>query len=196
MSDWLKTDQGDLVYGPEILSITRNGPVIRIEFFTDPSLDYTYDDVAAAITAFDAYVAALTPTVLLSNLIPVMTSDTTPSGTASASSVSGDLRASYAFDRNASTRWVAGGAAPQWVSYQFDSIAQTALECYVVVHTGTASWTLEGSNDGAAWTVLDTQVAQSEVVATIASPAAYLYYRLNISASSATPQIRTFEIRG
>ncbi|MBS1566224.1 MAG: gliding motility-associated C-terminal domain-containing protein [Bacteroidetes bacterium] len=54
------------------------------------------------------------------------------------------------------------------------------------------NWTMEGSNDGSTWTTIDTRTnetfpsrAQTKVY-DIASPASYLYYRLNISAISGT----------
>jgi len=54
------------------------------------------------------------------------------------------------------------------------------------------AWTLHGSNDDSNWTLLDTQTAQTAWGAherrsySIASPAAYLYYKLTVTATNGT----------
>ena len=83
-------------------------------------------------------------------------------------------------------------ALPILAQYKFNTSSITAQ--YTLTSGNDAperdpkNWTLEASNDGAAWTTIDTRTNQSFASRTqtnvydIASPASYLYYRLNISA--------------
>lgn len=84
---------------------------------------------------------------------------------------------------------------PGWLQYLFGS-AQTAYGYSITSRSGFAdrapkTWTFEGSNNGSSWTTLDTQTNITSWTGgdtksyTIASPASYTYYRLNVSANNA-----------
>lgn len=117
--------------------------------------------------------------------VPIMTSNTTPEGIASASSDAGPGNEAFqAFDRNGGVEWVAAAGAPQWLQYEF--VANTLITDYRLVVLGVSDWTLQGSSDGISFTVLDTQVGVlSGGAFTLAAPGFYLFYRLDVSVSTA-----------
>ncbi|MGY5342922.1 discoidin domain-containing protein [Paenibacillus glucanolyticus] len=100
------------------------------------------------------------------NLIPAMTSDTTPQGVASTSSVMGSNVAYKAFDNLfTGNGWIAdsGNLTDQWLAYQF--VKPTILNKYTITvtyekSTAPKDWFLQGSNDGLNWDVLDTRTGQ------------------------------------
>jgi hypothetical protein len=111
---------------------------------------------------------------------------------------------SGAFDGVQSTSWVVA-AASGWLQYQLvtgktassykikavgDPIKTGVLTIYTPsANAAPKDWILKGSNDGSSWTNLDTQTEQTgwtvgeERTFTIASPASYTHYRLDISAN-------------
>lgn len=119
---------------------------------------------------------------------PAMTGSNTPSGFASANSNSST--AYLAFDQLTASSWASTTNNTGIIQYQFP--AAKTIRRYALRTSNTAvrtprSWTFDGSNDGSVWTVLDTQTnlslgTNSWFVYGIASPASYLYYRLNITA--------------
>lgn len=131
---------------------------------------------------------AVNPT---STLVPTMTSNTTPSGVASADNAANGA-AWYAFDTSTSTRWyTANTTLPHWIQYQFT--VQTTVASYSVLNVDDIlmrSWKFQGSNDGTNWTDLDVHTSDSSqsngvtVTYNLAAPATYQYFRLYITASS------------
>jgi hypothetical protein len=128
----------------------------------------------------------------LTALIPKMTSATTPSGEVSASSTYGTYYPYLSASQEIGLWITADGTHPQWWQYQFPS-AQTATHYELVTHTTltwvATAWTLQGSNNGSTWTDLDTRTSQGtslQAMYEIASPGSYSYYRLYITAGSAT----------
>ena len=131
--------------------------------------------------------------VLGTGQIPTMTSNTAPSGTASASSVSSYYPGDVAY-------YAMNGGTAGWLSNVSDSSPTLTYQfatgvtignyqvgsgtSSAVTVAGPHSWTLQGSNDGSTWTTLDTQSGQSWVgvgatkIYAIASPGSYTYYRL------------------
>lgn len=146
------------------------------------------------------------------NLVPQMTSNTTPSGVASASAeVFGFFLAWKAFDRNGGTYWQPHNSpgTPAWLRYQFTS-GQTVVR-YIITGVDPASspgqFTFEGSNDGTTWTVLNTQnvdvatwVANGSVMTfEFVNVTSYTYYRLNISTAASVftaPRMRELAMYG
>ncbi|AGC46580.1 hypothetical protein MYSTI_05300 [Myxococcus stipitatus DSM 14675] len=129
------------------------------------------------------------------SLVPVMTSATTPSGIASASSVfsSSSLYAAWkAFDGNYSFWLSAEGQTPAWLAYQFPEGPKTVHRYAITYSNGSIltrapkDWTLQGWN-GAAWVVVDTRTQQTGWASplrrefNVASPGAYVKYRLNVT---------------
>jgi len=132
------------------------------------------------------------------DLIPDMTSNTAPSGTASASdTIGGDRIAFRAFDdsnvdANTDCWHSANVAHPHWVRYQFTS-AKTIAKYTVSARDGGTNapedFTFEGSDNGSDWDVLDTisgedtWASQETKTYYVDTPASYTYYQLNISKS-------------
>ncbi|WP_342374822.1 SBBP repeat-containing protein [Myxococcus stipitatus] len=129
------------------------------------------------------------------NLVPVMTSATAPSGIASASGVfnaSSLYSAWKAFDGNYSFWLSAEGQTPAWLAYQFSDGPKTVHRYAITYSNGSIvtrapmNWTLEGWN-GAAWVVVDTRTQQTGWSSplrrefNVASPGAYVKYRLNVT---------------
>ncbi|MBJ6765264.1 SBBP repeat-containing protein [Myxococcaceae bacterium JPH2] len=139
--------------------------------------------------ASGSQVQALTCT----NLVPVMTSATAPSGAVTASGIFG---ASYdawkAFDAT-NTFWLSPeGQTPAWIAYQFGDGAKTVRRYAITYSNGSIvtrapkDWTLEGWN-GSAWVVVDTRTNQTGWPGSqrrefdVATPGNYVKYRLNVT---------------
>ena len=127
-------------------------------------------------------------------LIPTMTSNTTPSGNASASSAHSSYPAYYAFDNNDSTVWLhtnAGSITNQWVMYKFTKAVQ-AIKFDVKwskSYISSISYKIQGSNDGAKWTDLTSNITSSNDIEKQAlnNDTSYIYYRLYINSQTITP---------
>lgn len=132
------------------------------------------------------------------SIIPLMTSDNTPSGIVSSDKTIVSTHEPYtAFD---GIRTMQHGWEVAYISgilqYQFPSVV--AINKYVVEYNWNDSifapknWTFEGSNDGTSWTVLDTQTnitnwtisLLNTKIYNIPNTTKYLYYRINISANN------------
>ncbi|MEI6297073.1 MAG: discoidin domain-containing protein, partial [bacterium] len=123
--------------------------------------------------------------------VPTMTSATTPSGVASASSEQVGSEAWRAFDGNGSTFWISDVVGmPVTLTYQFPSaiaIASYAITVTTYPVYSPKNWTFEGSNNGSSWTVLDTRTnsaVNGTSSFTISSPQSFGYYKLNISVNN------------
>ena len=132
---------------------------------------------------------------------PQMTSNTEPSGTASASSeFSSGYAAWKAFNRtnvNEGDSWLPSSSEPPvWLRYQFPS-ATTVGSYRVTTRNYPAAyptaWKLQGSNNGTDWTdlheVTDSGLSsgdQTTAELTITSPGSYTHYRLYITARSSS----------
>jgi len=123
----------------------------------------------------------------------------------------------YAFDNATTTKWLdLAGANPttraSWIQYQLSGSSYVAMQ-YTITSAedfsdrDPKSWNLLGSNDGSAWTTLDTRT--NEVFSgrsqknsyTLTNSAAYTYYRLQINsvnepATATGVQLAELEILG
>lgn len=126
------------------------------------------------------------------NLIPAMTSNTSPSGEAFASFDSFGDEAYRVFDGLASTFWGSSGTVTGIVGYIFDSakvVNRYEMRSISVAIGNPANFTFEGSNDGVSWTVLDTRVNQvwygGELKSfSISNTTAYTHYRINVTSTN------------
>lgn len=99
------------------------------------------------------------------NAIPQMTSNTSPSGIASASNIySTSYDAWKAFDRvdDVSVWATTSGVPTGWIRYEFNQAKQIGKYSLKQASVWSATtmpmnWTFEGSNDGSTWTILDTR---------------------------------------
>jgi hypothetical protein len=119
------------------------------------------------------------------NEIPTMTTNNAPSGVASASSAQAANPAWKAMDQNGGTRWSSAGTMPQWVQYQFASgkvISGYDFSAFSASQNP-SNFTLQASNDGSNWTILDTQTNKSGLSQryVFCGCASYTYYRLNVT---------------
>jgi hypothetical protein len=140
--------------------------------------------------------------------VPTMTSNTTPEGVASASSIYGSSYDAFkALDKNTSTYWYAGGSAPQWIQYQF--VSPVFVHTVVITGYGSAgngynpnSITIQASQDGS--TFIDIQTFNQEFTNTattlyIAKQGYYKYWRVRVNStvnSSYSPRIIELNFKG
>jgi len=109
------------------------------------------------------------------------------------------------FDQNIWTRWFDNDkGSTGWIQYDFGSGVRTITR-YTVATPGDVperdprDWELLGSNDGSTWTTLDTQSGQTFSTRfemkgyPVARPAAYRYYRLNITANNGAKGLHVAE---
>jgi hypothetical protein len=149
----------------------------------------------------------------LVNQIPAMTAASTPSGTAAASTehASGSFAAWRAFARgnlaDTTYRWItSAGTTTGWLRYDFGSGNSKVVRSYALagenngssnLNRSPKSWTFQGSNDGSAWTTLDTQTnvptwsLQELRTYAIANTTAYRYYRINVTANQGATDLLT-----
>lgn len=141
------------------------------------------------------------------NLIPIMTSNTTPSGIAKASSIaSATLDAWKAFDgitTGGNSQWsTASSVTAGWLSYEFTE--EKRVGGYSICSSSDLtrnpkSWTFEGWN-GNDWIVLDkvvdyTSFKSSEFsIFPIRNTKKYKSYRLNVSANNGAIYIQVHEL--
>ena len=111
--------------------------------------------MALLIVIMSVNVYAVTYT---SNLIPTMTSNTAPSGTASASSeYQGTYLAYKAFDNSSTTRWLSNYTVNPWLSYEFPT-TKKIVKYTITPETANgviSSWQFQGWNEStSSWDVL------------------------------------------
>lgn len=137
------------------------------------------------------------------NLIPTMTSNTSPSGVASASGVYGVKEPYRAFNKtneDPSLTWTVGSPTG-WIAYEFP--VETVISGYSikVVLTGEApkTWTYEAW-DGVNWVELDRRsnitnwVSNTKKTFYTSNTKAYVKYRINISAGTSPSYISVDEL--
>jgi hypothetical protein len=150
--------------------------------------DGPYDDINDTATT-------LTPADY-GSVTPKMTSNTAPSGTVTG--FAGAADAWEVFDKDVSNN--AFSAAVSFVAYQQAGGAQKVIDAYYLtavtdnadVARTPAIWKVEGSNDGATWTTLDSQQGQTGWSAgetrfyEFFNKTAYEYHRLSWTGTSGT----------
>ncbi|XXF78814.1 SBBP repeat-containing protein [Myxococcaceae bacterium GXIMD 01537] len=126
-------------------------------------------------------------------LVPTMTSATAPAGTVTRSGVyDSSYEAWRAFDASTNSMWISAvKQTPAWIAYEFAD-GPKLLTRYALTYTNgdittraPKEWTFEGWN-GSAWVVLDTRTNQTGWTNarreyTLATPANYAKFRLNVS---------------
>ena len=137
--------------------------------------------------------------------VPLMTAGTTSGVTVTDS---GNLGAGYegwrAFDNDSDTRWgVAATSGILTVALaQANIVAGYSIrarnDSYLI--DSPKDWSFEGSNNGADWTVLDTQAGvtswsmNERKEFAVSSPGSYLYYRLNIGSNQSGTDTSVSEV--
>ncbi|MGZ7444959.1 discoidin domain-containing protein [Paenibacillus sp. TH7-28] len=121
------------------------------------------------------------------NIIPNMTSNTTPSGEVSAINGSNPY---YAFNSNSSD-WVSSTTTkPLWIQYKFNAKRIVTKYTVTVTPNGVAGmmtkWDFQGSKNGTNWVVLDSRSGINnwgngeKKEFTFSNSTPYLYYRITI----------------
>lgn len=201
---------GDSCYGAGCL---EEPPIVQTQ---DPS---PLSDIESGYTPPQLYTSTKTvcrecPSGFINdsdtNLVPEMTSEDEPSGEAFGDDDTVGHEPWRAFDQDASSYWLpSAGQTSGILGYEFataKAVGNYSIVPYTYSMMGTpllgvigapGTWTFEGSNNGTAWTVLDTRTdfrawlfdasgnARADFPMTNAT--AYKFYRLNITASSGTP---------
>lgn len=139
------------------------------------------------------------------NIIPTMTSNTAPSGEASASSINGSSWDAWRGFDGTTTAWMSN-AAVAWIAYDFKEPKKIGK--YTISGDSTTSrnpkkWTFEGW-DGSSWVILDQQeldyiLGVSDVEFMVDTPGFYTKYRINIllnngATNSAIREIKMMEL--
>ncbi len=136
-----------------------------------------------------------------SNVIPTMTSNTNPSGVASANNVYNSREPWTSMQGSiVSPGWTSGAGAPSWIKYAFPSGTTKKVNGY---RLGTSypseapkAWKLQGSNNDTDWTDLDTQSAQTGWTDgayrtfSFTNSTAYRYFRLYVTEGNNATYIR------
>jgi hypothetical protein len=109
-----------------------------------------------------------------------------------------------AFDNTVSTKWLTYFTPTGWIQFQFPQGIRYVIGRYSIASANDAperdprSWTLYGSNDEENWAVVDMQDNQSWSGRFLrrefdcAYPAAYSYYRLDITSNNGSPNLTGF----
>jgi hypothetical protein len=199
-----------------------NGNWSNLAIWQDDSLGYFANSSVLPTTADDVYANNFTitidgtrnastirntaftpPTNLGAMSIPEMTSNTTPSGAAIASSVGGGANFNaiwFAYDRSTTRGWQSSVANTGWLGYNFPTgkiIKRYGFFSFSTNSSNPRTWTFEGSNNGSTWTTLDTQTNFATSVSTFhsfdisANTTSYTYYRINITAVQTLGQFPT-----
>ena len=140
------------------------------------------------------------------SMIPKMTTNTDPSGTATASSAFNTTTyAIYrAFDQTPSSYWsTSSGVSTGWIAYEFAT--PQIISKYTVQGRSDAgdgspkNWTFEGWN-GSSWIVLDTRANETswgngeKREYTFSNETAYIKYQLNVTANNGRATLNIAEI--
>ena len=123
------------------------------------------------------------------NLVPIMTSHTTPSGVVTQSIEDATYAGWRVFNGETSNYYWHAAAATAWVAYEFPQAE--LVNVYGIANYTTSyipkTWTFEGSNDGTSWDILDSRsdivfdsVKEYKYFSTQVS-AKYNHYRLNMT---------------
>lgn len=140
----------------------------------------------------------------LVNIVPPMTSYTSPSGVVSYNGQNGAYHAYKAFDRSQGTFYGTYRVTNTWVSYRFPtSIKLAGYSIYCLENNSPPrSWVLEASNDAVTWDLIDTRndyvvaswTNNRKVTCNIAPTKAYLNYRVRVTRNNTSEVINIHEI--
>lgn len=147
---------------------------------------------------------------VLNTKVPVMTSNTTPSGTASAISERSGDETYKAFDSNEGTRWVTNTAGTAvdpstYIRYVFPSkvkIFKVSINAEMYENKRTVyQWAISASDDGTTFnaslgTIGDSSnTSEQKVSAIINNPAEYLGYNLQVVSGNSYARAALYELQ-
>lgn len=199
---------------PFIKSQSTTSKVITVNFGATPfDYDipygfYSYDGRQSKwhnkflISSEDKYYSVSTLKYSDNTVIPKMTSNTAPSGIASASNTNSPSFPYRAFDGDIGGTWYATASFPITLQYEFTQsrvIGKYSLLGYTA-ENNSKDWTFEGSNDGVNWTVLDEQENQTNWTVgevrnfSFKNTASFKIYRINITSNNGGSLIQVAEL--
>jgi archaellum component FlaF (FlaF/FlaG flagellin family) len=165
----------------------------RLNITADNYNNPTYPITLVSIASIQLYGAVSAPQ------IPVMSSNTLPSGSVSRSGAySASDEAWQVFDNTTATLWLSNMyTSSAWVGYAWGGSAGKVITSYEIKYAngscceqrGPKNWILQGWN-GASWVTVDTVTNQSGWYSTpsrafiVDSPGCYEQYRLNVTADN------------
>lgn len=95
------------------------------------------------------------------NLVPLMTSNTAPSGVVTSSGFHQSNYDRKVFDKSSTDNgWMVAGAANQWVAYEFPiktKVTHYKITSSYTIESSPKNFRFEGSNDSSTWIVLDSK---------------------------------------
>ena len=173
-------------------TVSCSGPESISQYSYDQRGSFRFPKLKADTTVNDADIItefALNDPHLLLAFTP-MTSNNSNGQVASASSVDSTNYAYKAFI-NEDNAWRPAGAAGQWVQIDLGAGKEKTVTYYRLKGDSNTSYPnrypksfrLQGSNDGSAWTTVDTQTnvpARDKWAYKVATPGSYRYYRFYI----------------
>ncbi|OAB39102.1 hypothetical protein PMSD_03995 [Paenibacillus macquariensis subsp. defensor] len=112
--------------------------------------------------------------------------------------------AKQVFDNNIDTNWLVFSDKP-WIQYQFADNQAYAITTYSITAPinsdwAPSNWTMQGSNDGTNWTLLDTQQnihfdqSNQKLSFPIANTTTYSYYKFDLESNNGSPIVELAEI--
>lgn len=142
---------------PSTLEASRRMQVSTLQFYEADAV-FTEDSTAMSYIGLNNYAANTLLGEYNPNLVPIMTSNTTPSGEASASAeYSSDYKAFKAFDNNDGTRWASNGTTNQYIQYAFanpQEVKKILIRPYFATNSSAKNITIKCSNNGTDWSSL------------------------------------------
>ena len=150
--------------------------------------DYCADSLLADSTWLSAICNSTYFESVLTTKVPTMTSNTTPSGIVSGTSTN-PYPTYYAFDNNASTKWVSIDNSSPYIQYMFPSVATIYLIKWVANTDSPflppTQMIVKGSSDGSTFTTLKTissiTADSNEHSAILDNTGTYNYYKVECS---------------
>jgi hypothetical protein len=137
---------------------------------------------------------------------PTSSTDRCYEGTITASSENLPIEGKdKAFDDNSATKWLCIPSTG-WIQYDFIGIGSYAINSYTITSANDVpgrdpkSWTLQGSNDGINWTVVDTRINETfnsrfqKRTFSFSNMTAYQIYKLNITENNGEGNLQLAEI--
>jgi hypothetical protein len=173
-----------------IASGNWSNPLTWNDGIVPSSGDTVYSNSFTVVIDQNINVASLTNNVplyyLQNQIIPLMTSNVSPSGLADAATNSSN--AYLAFNGNKTDYWSSGVVNSGTLSYKFDTTKTIRRYSFSKGnYYSPKNWTFESSNDGSNWTILHTVTGDTSNIrytsGNIGNTTGYLYYRLKVTAN-------------
>jgi hypothetical protein len=113
--------------------------------------------------------------------VPVMTSNTTPSGECSAIGYTQQNMAYKAFDGSSSSGWISNTKGNSWIQYQFTSVVKFCMVTKKDIYNRFNTFKMQTSTDGNTWVdVTDALTNSTDITAIVSTVTSGQYVRLQV----------------